>query len=413
MADPIRVTMLGSFSIRQGECQVDDSSNRMRKVWLLLAYLIWNRNDAANQAGYLSLFRGFSDGDDSTGRLKSLFYRARVLLDQLEDASGHQLILRKEGIYIWNTDVPLTLDAEEFRRLCTAARQTDDADRQLSLYLQALPLYRGDLLPKLTNEPWVTPLAQEFHGLYEEAAVAALPLLEDRGRWAEAESLCARALTICSDSEALYQHLMRCRIATDNKAGAIDAFEEMSQQLFDSKGTLPSEESRRLYREASREIVTHQIPMDVLQEQLKEPAGPRHAVVCEYDFFKLLYQVQARSIARTGEMIHIGLFSLSVEGRRSLPRRSLDLAVENLTEVAAANLRQGDVITRYSQAQLIIMLPMSDYENSCVVCQRIIRAFFRQYPHSPARIQFSVRPLEPHNPDAQEKEEDASCAEEA
>jgi hypothetical protein len=41
------------------------------------------------------------------------------------------------------------------------------------------------------------------------------------------------------------------------------------------------------------------------------------------------------------------------------------------------------------------MLPQANYENSCLVCQRIIKAFFRQYPHSPADIQFSVRPLEP------------------
>ena len=71
----------------------------------------------------------------------------------------------------------------------------------------------------------------------------------------------------------------------------------------------------------------------------------------------------------------------------------------NLQDLLAHNLRQGDVITRCSVSQFILMLPQANYENSCMVCQRIIRAFFRQYPHSPADIHFSVQPLEPMTPD--------------
>jgi len=59
------------------------------------------------------------------------------------------------------------------------------------------------------------------------------------------------------------------------------------------------------------------------------------------------------------------------------------------------NLRQGDVVTRCSISQMILMLPQANYENSCAVCQRIIKAFQRQYPHSPAEIHYSVQPLEP------------------
>ena len=41
------------------------------------------------------------------------------------------------------------------------------------------------------------------------------------------------------------------------------------------------------------------------------------------------------------------------------------------------------------------MLPQANYENSCAVCQRLIKAYFRQYPHAPIDISFSVQPLEP------------------
>lgn len=82
-------------------------------------------------------------------------------------------------------------------------------------------------------------------------------------------------------------------------------------------------------------------------------------------------------------------------GGKELSRRSLSTAVDNLQQLICDNLRQGDVVTRCSASQLIIMLPQANYENSCLVCQRLLRAFGRQYPHSPVSIHYSVQPLEP------------------
>jgi len=148
--------MLGNFVIRCGEQQVDDRSNRMKKVWLLLAYLIVNRNSAATQEKYLSLLQG-AGGDESAdpnGRLKAMFYRARTMLNQVDESAGHNWIIRKNGTYAWNTDISLTLDVEEFEALCKAAAASEDETESLSLHKQALELYRGDFLPKLSMEPW-------------------------------------------------------------------------------------------------------------------------------------------------------------------------------------------------------------------------------------------------------------------
>ncbi|MBO5666012.1 MAG: hypothetical protein J6S45_01040, partial [Firmicutes bacterium] len=54
-----------------------------------------------------------------------------------------------------------------------------------------------------------------------------------------------------------------------------------------------------------------------------------------------------------------------------------------------------DVLTKFSASQLLIMLPQANYENSQAVCQRLIKAFNRKYPHSPVTIHSTVHPLEP------------------
>ena len=123
-------------------------------------------------------------------------------------------------------------------------------------------------------------------------------------------------------------------------------------------------------------------------------------MLCQYDFFKMLYQLQARSIVRSGEVIHIALFSVHGQDHKALPRRSLDRVMDNLQDLLANNLRQGDVITRCTVSQFIIMLPQANYEDSCAVCRRLLKAFKKQYPHSPAEISFSVQPLEPKLPES-------------
>lgn len=401
MAEKINIRMLGSFTIEYGGSAISDRNNRMRKVWLLLAYLICNRSQLSTQEHYLSLMQGsgFSESADPNGKLKALFYRARTMLNELGENAGHDWIIRKNGTYAWNDEIPVTLDVEDFERLCKQAAAAQGNER-LELYREALALYKGNFLPKLDMEEWVIPISAYYHQMYLSAASECLAMLEDGNMWQEAAQLCQAALKTDPCSEELYQHLMRCRIGLGDRTGAMMAYDEMSEMLFATFGVMPSDESRAIFREASSEAEARAIPSSEVREQLKEPFGARGAMFCQYDFFRTLYQLQARSIVRSGEVIHIALFSVHGQDRSHLPRRSLDRVMDNLQELLVNNLRQGDVITRCSVSQLIIMLPQANYEDSCAVCKRLLKAFKKQYPHSPAEISFSVQPLEPHVPDA-------------
>ncbi len=399
MQIPISVSMLGAFSIEYDGRILDESSNRMRKVWLLLAYLIYARNSRCTQDQYISVIQGAdsSEIDDPTGRLKALFYRARTMLNQLYDNAGHTLIIRKNGTYAWNAEAPLTLDVEQFEELCRNAAAAREAQDALALYRRALTLYRGDFLAKYSMEPWVMPISAYYHQLYMKAVDSTVQLLQAQQQWEEISRICTQALKIEPYSEALYQNLMRCRLALGDRGAAVSLYEEMSELLFNNFGVMPDDASRRLYRDACKQVNDQTVPIGTVKDQLREDEEVRGAIYCEYDFFRFLYQVQARSIVRSGDVVHIALLSLHGENRESLPRRSLDRAMENLQELLLKSLRRGDVICRCSVSQMIIMLPQANYENSCAICQRLIKAFFRQYPHSPARIHYAVQPLEPRS----------------
>ncbi|RHT72736.1 hypothetical protein DW742_13235 [Butyricicoccus sp. AM28-25] len=390
----LQVQMLGQFTLRYGDRTISDSDDRSRRVWSLLAYMLYNHGRSFAQEELIHLY--WSNGEKSAdpgNALKSIFHRIRTALDKLQPGLGRLLIRRKAGRYFWNNVMPLSLDTEDFEAHFHAAEAAGDDDVRLAEYQAALALYAGDPLPRMTDEIWTIPIVAYYHSLYTRAAAGAIELLEKQERTAEAVALCRRAIHIEPYQEDLYEHLMRGLLRTGDMKGAMSVYEEMSELLFAHFGVMPSETLRTLYRQATRTVNDRTLTMDEVCSQLAEPAPHGGAMVCEYDFFKILYRAEARSIARNGHSANICLLSVSGKDGEMLARRSLDPAMNNLQVLVQNNLRRGDVIARCSISQYIILLPQANYENSRMVADRLVSAFYRRYPHSPARLRYTVQPL--------------------
>lgn len=390
----LQVQMLGQFTLRYGDRTISDSDDRSRRVWSLLAYMLYNHGRSFAQEELIYLYwRNSEKSADPGNALKSIFHRIRTALDKLQPGLGRLLIRRKAGRYFWNNIMPLSLDIEDFEAHFHAAEAAGDDDVRLAEYQAALALYAGDPLPRVTDEIWTIPIVAYYHSLYTRAAAGAIELLEKQERTAEAVALCRRAIHIEPYQEDLYEHLMRGLLRTGDMKGAMSVYEEMSEQLFAHFGVMPSETLRTLYRQATRTVNDRTLTMDEVCSQLAEPAPHGGAMVCEYDFFKILYRAEARSIARNGHSANICLLSVSGKDGEMLARRSLDPAMNNLQVLVQNNLRCGDVIARCSISQYIILLPQANYENSRMVADRLVSAFYRRYPHSPARLRYTVQPL--------------------
>lgn len=390
----LQVQMLGQFTLRYGDRTISDSDDRSRRVWSLLAYMLYNHGRSFAQEELIHLYWSNSEKSADPGNaLKSIFHRIRTALDKLQPGLGRLLIRRKAGRYFWNNVMPLSLDIEDFEAHFHAAEAAGDDDVRLAEYQSALALYAGDPLPRMTDEIWTIPIVAYYHSLYTRAAAGAIELLEKQERTAEAVALCRRAIHIEPYQEDLYEHLMRGLLRTGDMKGAMSVYEEMSELLFAHFGVMPSETLRTLYRQATRTVNDRTLTMDEVCSQLEEPAPHGGAMVCEYDFFKILYRAEARSIARNGHSANICLLSVSGKDGEMLARRSLDPAMNNLQVLVQNNLRRGDVIARCSISQYIILLPQANYENSRMVADRLVSAFYRRYPHSPARLRYTVQPL--------------------
>jgi hypothetical protein len=91
----------------------------------------------------------------------------------------------------------------------------------------------------------------------------------------------------------------------------------------------------------------------------------------------------------------VALISVGIREGQSLSRRSIQRIMEQLGQQIGMNLRRGDVYARCSAHQYIILLSKANYENSCMVCRRVLGAFNRAHPHVTAQIHYMVQPLSP------------------
>ncbi|MBE6631813.1 MAG: hypothetical protein E7623_03845 [Ruminococcaceae bacterium] len=380
----LKVKMLGTFSLELGDKQINCDINRSKRIWVLLAYIIFNHKRTVSQNELIDIFwNDEKDRANPAGSLKTSLHRARGILELLDPELGREVIVYGKGGYRVSPYVKVELDTEAFEELY-----------EKKDYGSALSLYGGEFLSKLSSDTWTVPIATFYQNLYGKCLEIHLPRLFEEEKYEECILRCKEALLADPYRESIYQHLMRSLIAADKREEAIAIYEEMNKLLMANFGVIPSPESRELYREALRTVSHDFVHPGTLNEQLRESGPVDGALICDYDFFKMLYQAEARLIARSGNAVHIALISVKSKNGDKLTRRILDNAMESLTEHLRRSLRKGDIISKCSPAQLIIMLPNANFENSCMVCKRVIKAYEKLKPHSTVKIDFSVQPMD-------------------
>lgn len=391
--EALYVQMLGDFVISTRSVQISDRDNRSRKLWVLLAYLIYHRRRTVTREELVRLLWNEEEkGKNPAGALKTAFHRIRSMLDMLWPKAGRELILYKNGGYMWNPGVSISVDIDEFDRLCSVISSGKDPDRQEFEVLQS---YKGDFLAKMSSEVWVIPIAAYYHNSYLRCLLKLLPQLLEQEKCSEAAGLCRAAAMVEPYDEEIHGYLMRALLGMGDQKGAAKIYEQFSERLNSDFGIVPGEEIRMLYYEAKRTDNGHAIPVEIILQQLREEDEKGGALICEYDFFRVLYRSMARFMSRSGVVAHIALLSVEENQEGKLTQRKLRGAMHMLEEQIRICLRRGDATAKCSNSQYIVMLPLANYENSCMVCERVIQAYYRKHPHSDADIRYVVYPLHP------------------
>lgn len=390
----VSVSLLGGFALEVDGASLTDDINRSLKLWSVLAYLTLHRERAVPQSEFIELFWPDDHSSNPVNALKTLLYRIRAMLEPLF-GQEIQPILSQRGAYIWNPAVGCTLDIDRFEELCRLGGDTQrTAEERMTSYREAVELYKGDLLPKLSHQMWLVPMAVRYHTAYIAAVKDFAVLLDEAALYEEMHEVCARASDLDNLDEGLHTLIVRALLRQGKDAAALEHYEKATDLLYRNLGVRPSEELRSLYKEIMATEMTLETDLGVIMNDLREAAARPGAFVCEYGFFKEAYRLEVRRAIRSGTCVHLCLITVSLPDGGMPQLKVLSNTMDQLLDVLVNNLRRGDVVSKFSGAQYVIMLPAANYEDSNMVMDRVVRAFYQQHRRSFLKLTVRVRELE-------------------
>lgn len=168
-------------------------------------------------------------------------------------------------------------------------------------------------------------------------------------------------------------------LACQNKlALAREQYRKAADTLYENLGITPSQSLRKVYEDLLRQTHEEELSLQVIKKEMDEDKSVG-AFYCEYGVFKKLYQLEKRRAERLGISEYLALVTVTPRQEVKPDTQAyLDIlgdAMRALQQVLLNSLRTGDVITKYSGSQYMILLPTCQYETAKMVVHRIESGF--------------------------------------
>ena len=93
--------------------------------------------------------------------------------------------------------------------------------------------------------------------------------------------------------------------------------------------------------------------------------------------------------------VYVAVITIATPTHMLPDSRTLNEAMILLRQVTVDSLRRGDVISQYSQSQLVLLLTTLTLEDCELALSRIRRSFNQQYQGSSVLLLSTVEPVDP------------------
>lgn len=157
-----------------------------------------------------------------------------------------ECLIYQNGLYQFNPEADLWIDADEFERLIAEAEQGGEPDRIPDLYRRALALYQGDFLEEFYGD-WCRERRESLKEKYAAAGMLLANHYARRGDSVQAIDLYQSILKNDELREEVYRSLMTLYWQNGDRAAAIRTYRRCAQVLGDELGVTPMPATLELY----------------------------------------------------------------------------------------------------------------------------------------------------------------------
>ena len=376
----IRIKMMGEFVITVNGTESKPLVVRSRKGVALMGYLILNRGKYVPKQRLLNILWSDYLHVNPENALKTLVSRIRKILNDISSGLG-ECILSERGGYRWQSLPDMQIDVLLIMDIYEKLAREKSSPLRISLYEQLMKLYTGDLF--LTGDiDGGSGYEAALHNEYLSAIYDYIELLTKEEKYSKIIEVCRRALQIDEVDDRLHMEMMQAQVSSNRIDEAMEQYRKMTninQRYLDSE---PSEEIMDFYQKIVSSSNYLKYNLETVREDLNQFEHSTGAYICEYDTFKIIFNIMRPTLERLGCTMFVGMITLFGQDDLEAGSQLLEQAVDKLLEIMRINLRRGDLVMRYAPNVAVALLPSVNHTTGNMVMERIRYTFQTQYPSS-------------------------------
>ena len=385
------IRMMGLFTVEAKGTVHEELMAKSRKGISLIQYLVLERGRPVSTRRLIRELWADRRSESPESALKTMVSRMRSVLNSISPGLGMSIV-SGQGAYRWHMMPNVSIDVLEIIDLLNTLRHEPPSPDHIRLTERLMDLYRGDLY--LTGDILNSQsTANWLHNEYLSAVYRYIELLKANEEYTRICEVCRRASKIDDTDEQLHIELMQALVNLNRSDDAAAEYRRIAKQTRDYYDAEPGEEIQACYKDLANAGKTIRVNLDTIRNELIEKEdGMKGPFFCDYDTFKEVYNIYMRNLERLGSSMFLGVIMLDESGENDNTVRR-ESCMAGLQEILKANLRKGDIITRFSDNTYAMLLPTVGYSSGNMVMERIETLYYQEYASQAISLYSRISPL--------------------
>lgn len=383
------VHMLGDLSFWYGNKAFSLKCSNTSKVMQLLLLLLTAEKEGMPRVQLLETLYGDAETQDAKNAFRILVFRLRKFLEETILPDREYIHIEK-GIYRFSSDVKVEIDAKVFAQRAKEAFRLEDKTKRANAIKRACEVYSGEYLPFLSGEEWVAEESTRYRELYFQCIREGCQMMKESRRYEEGLSLCSKAIKLYPYEE--WQMIqMDCLLAMNRYREALNVYEDTTMLFFEQMDLSRSKKMLDHFRTMSSQLHDSMGALAEIKSSMSEKEFIPGAYYCSYPSFIDSYRMISRTLERSGSSIFLMLCTIT--NNRGNPIEKDDILrrqTKNLSRAIRSSLRRGDLYTRYSPNQFLVLLMEINQEDCEITYKRIYTRFKELCPGQKIQIRYYV-----------------------
>ena len=368
--EKLHIKMFGGFSANYGGEVLTFGRQRGSKFEYLFQILMTRPGKKFNKKDIAEILYGSEQVEDTNASLNNTIFRLRRYLKESPLPERDYLIL-SGGTLCFDGGVEVESDVWSFECAAREFESEQDDRKKAEFCKRACELCRGVFLPQLSSEQWVIEKSKEYEKLYAQMLKYLLHHFKKEGDFTGIERLSARAAEIYP-----YEGWERWQIESLIARGLPQEADRVYQAAvarMQKAGGFFSKGRRMELQKTGMKIRYPEGTEDDIRRCLAEPGPAEGAYRCTIPGFLDCYRMLKRVTTRKGQ-VYFCLFLctiLDTGGRPASDQKYCKKLGDQLCVTFQRCLRRGDVYTKYSENQYLLLCTGAKKESILQIGTRI------------------------------------------